>query len=152
MAIERSIWKDKENTAVVDDVRDSIQVIERDSMRINSFVQQNSPVNNEMIRNAAMNDLYSSDIDGQVQMLPTVVREKHGKSEPVISYVSFSYDDTADLEILNKKGRFNITAYDRRVYNAVSTLFTNGRITVSLSEIFSVMTGYKRTNATKKPA
>lgn len=149
MSIERSIWKDKENTAVVDDVRDSIQVIERDSMRINSFVQQNSPVNNEMIRNAAMNDLYSSDIDGQVQMLPTVVREKHGKSEPVISYVSFSYDDTADLEILNKKGRFNITAYDRRVYNAVSTLFTNGRITVSLSEIFSVMTGYKRTNATK---
>ena len=149
MAIERSIWKDKENTAVVDDVRDSIQVIERDSMRIDSFVQQNSPVNNEMIRNAAMNDLYSSDIDGQVQMLPTVVREKHGKSEPVISYVSFSYDDTADLEILNKKGRFNITAYDRRVYNAVSTLFTNGRITVSLSEIFSVMTGYKRTNATK---
>ena len=149
MSIERSIWKDKENTAVVDDVRDSIQVIERDSMRIKSFVQQNSPVNNEMIRNAAMNDLYSSDIDGQVQMLPTVVREKHGKSEPVISYVSFSYDDTADLEILNKKGRFNITAYDRRVYNAVSTLFTNGRITVSLSEIFSVMTGYKRTNATK---
>ena len=149
MSIERSIWKDKENTAVVDDVRDSIQVIERDSMRINSFVQQNSPVNNEMIRNAAMNDLYSSDIDGQVQMLPTVVREKHGKSEPVISYVSFSYDDTADLEILNKKGRFNITAYDRRVYNAVSTLFTNGRITVSLSEIFSVMTGYKRKNATK---
>jgi len=149
MSIERSIWKDKENTAVVDDVRDSIQVIERDSMRIDSFVQQNSPVNNEMIRNAAMNDLYSSDIDGQVQMLPTVVREKHGKSEPVISYVSFSYDDTADLEILNKKGRFNITAYDRRVYNAVSTLFTNGRITVSLSEIFSVMTGYKRTNATK---
>ena len=149
MSIERSIWKDKENTAVVDDVRDSIQVIERDSMRIDSFVQQNSPVNNEMIRNAAMNDLYSSDIDGQVQMLPTVVREKHGKSEPVISYVSFSYDDTADLEILNKKGRFNITAYDRRVYNAVSTLFTNGRVTVSLSEIFSVMTGYKRTNATK---
>ena len=149
MSIERSIWKDKENTAVVDDVRDSIQVIERDSMRIDSFVQQNSPVNNEMIRNAAMNDLYSSDIDGQVQMLPTVVREKHGKSEPVISYVSFSYDDTADLEILNKKGRFNITAYDRRVYNAVSTLFTNGRITVSLSEILSVMTGYKRTNATK---
>ena len=149
MSIERSIWKDKENTAVVDDVRDSIQVIERESMRIESFVQQNSPVNNEMIRNAAMNDLYSSDIDGQVQMLPTVVREKHGKSEPVISYVSFSYDDTADLEILNKKGRFNITAYDRRVYNAVSTLFTNGRITVSLSEIFSVMTGYKRTNATK---
>ena len=149
MATERSIWKDKENTAVVDDVRDSIQVIERESMRIESFVQQNSPVNNEMIRNAAMNDLYSDDIDGQLQMLPTVVRERHGKSEPVISYVSFSYDDTADLEILNKKGRFNITAYDRRVYNAVSTLFTNGRITVSLSEIFSVMTGYKRTNATK---
>ena len=116
---------------------------------MDSFVQQNSPVNNEMIRNATMNDLYSTDIDGQMQMIPTVVREKHGKAEPVVSYVSFSYDDTVDLEILNKKGRFNITAYDRRVYNAVSTLFINGRKTVSLSEIFSVMTGYTRKNPAK---
>lgn len=149
MAIERSIWRDTEKTAVVDESKESSRVIERDNSKIDSFVQQNSPVNNEMIRNATMNDLYTTGIDGQIQMIPTVVREKHGKAEPVISYVSFSYDDTVDLEILNKKGRFNITAYDRRVYNAVSTLFINGRTTVSLSEIYAIMTGYTRTNPTK---
>lgn len=149
MAAERSIWRDKEYTSVVDNVRDGIQVIEREGFRIGSLIQQNSPVNNELIRNPGLNDLYSYDMDGQMQIFPTVVREKNGGAEQVVSYVSFSYDDTADLEILNKKGRFNITAYDRRVYNAVSTLYINGRSTVSLSEIFSVMTGYTRTNPTK---
>ena len=149
MAIEKSFWREQNNTAVVGDSKESTQVIERDGSKIDSFVQQNSPVNNEMIRNATMNDLYTTGIDGQMQMIPTVVREKHGKAEPVISYVSFSYDDTADLEFFNKKGRFNITAYDRRVYNAVSTLFINDRKTVSLSEIYAVMTGYTRTNPTK---
>lgn len=149
MAIKNSIWKDKETTAVVEDVREAVQIIAYDNSRINGFIQQNSPVNNAMIRHAALNDLYADSREGQTPLFPAVVREKCGKNEPVIAYVSFSYDDTADLEILNKKGRFNITAYDRRVYNAVSTLFTNGRGTVSLSEIFSVMTGYARTNPTK---
>ena len=125
------------------------QVIEHFELIVKNFIQQNSPINNEMIRNPDMNDLYSGDIDGKLQMLPAVVREKHGKAEQVISYVSFSYDDTADLEIFNKKGRFNITAYDRRVYNAVSTLFINEKTTVSLLEIFSVMTGYTRKNPSK---
>ena len=102
MAIEKSLWREQNNTAVVGDSKESTQIIERDGSKIDSFVQQNSPVNNEMIRNATMNDLYTTDIDGQMQMIPTVVREKHGKAEPVISYVSFSYDDTVDLEILNK--------------------------------------------------
>ena len=149
MAIKKSIWKDKDTTAVVEDVREAVQVITYDNSRIDGFVQQNSPVNNAMIRHASLNDLYAENRSARLSLFPTVVREKHGKNDPVIAYVSFSYDDTADLEILNKKGRFNITAYDRRVYNAVSTLFTNGRSTVSLSEIFSVMTGYTRTNPTK---
>ncbi len=148
MAVERSRWIDRENTAVVDST-ESTQVIERNGNKIGKFIQQNSPVNNEMIRNATMNDLYTAEIDGQIQMIPTVVREKHGKAKPVVSYVSFSYDDAVDLEFLNKKGRFNITAYDRRVYNAVCTLFINGRKTVSLTEIFSVMTGYTRKNPAK---
>lgn len=147
MSIEKSIWRDKERTAVVADVKEAVQVIEHKSIRIGGFIQQNSPVNNAMIRSTAINDLYTE--NSERQMFPTVVREKHGKNDPVISYVSFSYDDTVDLEILNNKGRFTITAYDRRVYNAVSTLFLNGRETVSLNEIFSVMTGYKRTNPTK---
>ena len=146
MTVEKSIWKDKENTTVVDDSKESARIIERDGKKIDRFIQQNSPVNNEMIRNSEMNDLYSAYISGKLQMLPTIVREKHGKAEQVISYVSFSYDDTVDLEILNKKGRFNITAYDRRVYNAVSTLLINGRTTVSLLEIFNVMTGYAKKN------
>ena len=128
---------------------ESIPITENVGLVVKNFVQQNSPVNNEMIRNSVMNDLYSGNIDGQMKMLPTVVREKHGKSEQVISYVSFCYDDDVDLEILNNKGRFNITAYDRRVYNAVSTLFLNERKTVSMSEIFNVMTGYARTNPTQ---
>ena len=149
MAVERSIWRDIERTSVIDDPKNTVQVIERDKFRIGRLIQQNSPVNNEMIRNAFLNDLYSEDPDGQIQTFPTVVREKQGKAEQVISYVSFSYDDSVDLEILNRKGRFNITAYDRRVYNAVSTLFVNGRETVSLAEIFSVMTGYTRKNPSK---
>ena len=122
------------------------QVIENLKSTVKNSILQNSPVNNEMIRNSNMNDLYPSYVSGKPQSFPTVVREKHGKAEQVISYVSFSYDDTADLEIFNKKGRFNITAYDRRVYNAVSTLFINEKTTVSLLEIFSVMTGYTRKN------
>ena len=129
--------------------REAITITENVGLVVKNFVQQNSPVNNEMIRNSVMNDLYSADINGQMKMLPTVVREKHGKSEQVISYVSFCYDDDVDLEILNNKGRFNITAYDRRVYNAVSTLFLNERQTVSMAEIFGVMTGYARTNPTQ---
>ena len=122
------------------------QVIKNLKSTVKNSILQNSPVNNEMIRNSDMNDLYPAYVSGKSQRLPTVVREKHGKAEQVISYVSFSYDDTVDLEILNKKGKFNITAYDRRVYNAVSTLFINGRKTVSLLEIFNVMTGYAKTN------
>ena len=125
------------------------QVIKNLKSIVKNSILQNSPVNNEMIRNSGMNDLYPAYVSGKPERLPTVVREKHGKAEQVISYVSFSYDDTVDLELLNKKGKFNITAYDRRVYNAVSTLFINGRKTVSLLEIFNIMTGYAKTNPSK---
>ncbi len=150
---EKSIWREsRASGGVLQPNRESAEIIEVDNRRIDSFVQQNSPVNNEMIRNSTMNELWGSDVDGQMRMLPTevVVREKHGKIEPVISYVSFQYEDDVDLEILNKNGRYKITAYDRRVYNAVSTLYLNGRKTVSLSEIYSIMTGYARTNPNAK--
>lgn len=146
---EKSIWRESPDSGVIQSSREGTEIIEVSTSRIDGFVQQNSPVNNEMIRNATMNDLYTTEVDGQLKMFPTVVREKHGKEAPVVSYVSFSYDDTVDLEILNKNGRYKITAYDRRVYNAISTLFINGRTTVSLSEIYSIMTGYARSNPTK---
>ncbi len=119
-----------------------------DQNRISGFVQQNSPVNNELSRNMTMNELYGTEINGQLTLIPTsvVVREKKGKVAPVVSFVSFSYSDDVDLEALNKHGRYKVTAYDRRVYNAVSTLYLNGRKTVSLTEIFTIMTGYSRRN------
>lgn len=147
--IERSIWRDIDSTDVIDSSKGVVQIIERDARRLGGFIQQNSPVNNEMIRNPLLNELYSEADDGQLRTFPALVREKQGKAEQVVSYVSFYYDDSVDLEILNKKGRFNITAYDRRVYNAVSTLFVNGRKTVSLAEIFGVMTGYTKRNPSK---
>ena len=149
--IEKSYWIEGENTDALNEKKETPQIIERDKSRVSNLVQQNSPINNEMIRNTAINELYHADDVDQMQMFSheVIVREKRGKIEPVISYVAFSYDNNVDLEILSKRGRFNITAYDRRVYNAVSTLFINERKTISLSEIYSVMTGYTRKNPTK---
>ena len=150
----KSIWKEVAKSA---DLKQ--QVGEKpDSLgphgdhHIDKFVQQNSPVNNELIRNASMNELYGTSIDGQLQILPTevTVRKKGGKLSPVYSLCSFTYDETVDLEILNKNGRYKITGYDRRVYNALGTLWLNGRKTVSLTEIFAVMNGYARTNPSGK--
>lgn len=149
----KSIWKEQTNSAdIKQQSSEGIEVIEAESGRIDNFVQQNSPVNNELIRNATMNELYGTEIDGQMQIIPTAVtvREKHGKMAPVYSLCSFSYDDSVDYEILNTKGRFKITGYDRRVYNALGTLWLNGRRTVSLTEIFEVMNGYARSNPSSK--
>ncbi len=123
------------------------EIIPADS-RLDSFVQQNSPINNEMIRNSMVNELYAKSIDGQLSMLPAeiTVREGHGKVKEVYSLCAFSYDESVDLELINKNGRYKITAFDRRVYNAIGTLWLNNRFVVSLTEIFEVMNGYVRTN------
>ena len=126
--------------------------IARAEGQVEKFVQQNSSVNNELIRNPNMNELYGQDINGQLTILPTevTVREKSSKVKRVTSMCTFSYEDDADLEILNKNGRFKITAYDRRVYNAVGTLWLNERRTISLTEIYAVMNGYAKTNPSSK--
>ncbi|MCM1579561.1 MAG: hypothetical protein NC078_12265 [Ruminococcus sp.] len=118
------------------------------SSRLKNFFQQNSPVNNAMVRSQVMNELYGTDVDGQLKFLTTevTVRSGRGEQSAVYSLCSFSYDDSADLTILNRNGRYKITAYDRRIYNAISTLYLEGRKTVTLTEIFGVMTGYSRTN------
>lgn len=114
--------------------------------RIDNFVQQNSPVNNELIRNPSINELYGQALNDQPSILPTevTVRKKRGKATQVTSLCSFSYTDEVDLEILNKNGRYKITAYDRRVYNAIGTLWLNGHRTISLTEIYDVMNGYSK--------
>ncbi len=116
--------------------------------KLKSFIQQNSPINNALVRNHVMNELYGTEVDGQLKFLTTevTVRQRQGEQSAVYSLCSFSYDDSADLTILNKNGRYKITAYDRRIYNAISTLYLEGRKTVTLTEIFGVMTGYARTN------
>lgn len=149
----KSIWKEEAHSADPKQQNsERIEVVETSDGRIGKFVQQNSPVNNELIRNTTMNELYGQEINGQLTMLPTevTVREKHGKVKQVTSMCSFSYDDDVDLEILNKNGRFKITGYDRRVYNAVGTLWLNGRRTVSLTEIFAVMNGYAKSNPSSR--
>ncbi len=74
-----------------------------------------------------------------LSMIPTVAES------PIASYILLNYDDN-DIEIKRKE---LITAYDKRVYNAISTLYLNERKTVSLSEIYSIMDGYIKTNPSK---
>jgi len=149
----KSIWKEEQKeTGIKNRNVDNGNFIEVESRHINNFIQQNSPVNNELIRNASINELYNTDANGQLQIIPTsvLVKSKTKKTPPVYSLCSFSYDDTVDLEILNKNGRYKITGYDRRVYNAVGTLWLNERKIISLTEIFDIMNGYSKTNPSSK--
>lgn len=149
----KSIWKEEQKeTGFKSQNTGNGEVIEVDTGHIDNFVQQNSPVNNELIRNTTMNELYGTEVDGQLRIMPTsvLVKGKTKKADPVYSLCSFSYDDTVDLEILNKNGRYKITGYDRRVYNAIGTLWLNGRKTVSLTEIFDIMNGYAKANPSSK--
>lgn len=147
--IEHSIWseKTKESDLKLQNA-ENVELLVAVTNKIDNLVQQNSPINNELVRNSHMNELYNIDDDGQLNFLPTavVVREKHGQTAPVYSLCYFSYDDSVDLEMLNKNGRYNITSFDRRVYNAVCTLYINNQTTISLTEIFSVMNGYAKSN------
>lgn len=151
--IERSIWREQKDSATPKQQNaENAEIVEVDTGKIDTFVQQNSPVNNELIRNTTMNELYGTEVDGQLRIMPTsvLVRGQTKKTEPVYSLCSFSYDETVDLEILNKKNKWKISGYDRRVYNAVGTLWLNGRKTVSLTEIFDIMNGYAKANPSSK--
>lgn len=121
------------------------------SNKIENFIQQNSPVNNNLIRNESLNDLLHTDIDGNISVTPTEVisRAKQGKTTQVITKCSCSYVEDLDPTLFQLKGANKITAYDLRVYNTVCTLYYNGKTTVSLNTIFSVMTGYKNNNPNK---
>lgn len=149
----KSIWKEESCSADPKQQKsERIEEVKNSKGKIKTFSQQNSPVNNELIRNPAMNDLYSQETNGQSAIHPmeVTVREKHGHKAPVITMCSFSYEDDVDLEILNPNGRFTITGYDRRVYNAIGTLWLNGNKTVSLTEIFVIMNGYTKSNPSSK--
>ena len=143
------LWKE---SAASRDIRtdhpEASEIIVTNDTRLENFIMQNSPVNNEIARNTYLNDLLTTDVDGQLKIVPTSVvsRNEHGKTSQVITMCAFSYGEDTDADILEIKGANKITPYDRRVYNALSTLYMNGRTTISLTEIYAVMTGYKRTN------
>lgn len=152
MAEKNFLWREQSPTADIRKENSEVtEVITSSDRRIDSFIQQNSPVNNALIRDSVMNDMIHTDIDGQLSIIPSEVttREAHGKTTQVVTMCSFSYGEDVDQGIFEIRGANKITAYDRRVYNAISTLYYNGRKTISLNEIYAVMTGYKRTNPTK---
>lgn len=145
-----SIWKDNEPAGGLRPIAtEPTTELILDSGQIKKFVQQNSPVNNALARNyQGLNDLYEGDA-GQLSLIPTevTVRESKGTLPPVHTLCTFFYDaDDVDLALVNSRGRYQISGYDRRVLNAVSTLWQNRRRTVSITEIYRLMNGYRRGN------
>jgi hypothetical protein len=149
--VDDILWKEQETTEIKKEEKGKAEFAETYGKKLDTFIQQNSPVNNELIRNDDMNDILHTDIDGQLSIIPTEVISRTGKNKTkqVVTMCSFSYGEDVDEGIFEIRGANKITAYDRRVYNAVSTLYYHGRRTVTLNEIYSVMTGYERNNPAK---
>ena len=149
----QSIWKEETGTASLQQpIRDNTDLDDRKRRRIDTFVQQNSPINNELIRNTALNDLYGTYVDGQIKFYPSSVkvREQSGKRKSVYTLCSLSYSDSVNMDKINKTGRYKITAYDRRIYNAVGSLWLSGQSLMTPTEIFQVMYGYSKKNPTSQ--
>ncbi len=82
---------------------------------------------------------------------PTVVGKKGDMEEKVMSYIALPWNDTDDAITLVAQNECpDITPYDKRVFNAVCTLFASGKKTMSLAEIFAVITGYTRLHSSKR--
>lgn len=161
MAEKGFTWKQKVDSADVKQLNtEKPAEIEAIASHISEFIQQNSSVNNGLIRNTVYNELYGMEVDGQMRFMQSIapqevkVRGRKGKSDEVYSLCSFSFDDVDEAfeargVKINERGWSKITAYDRRVYNAVGTLWVNGRTSFSCTEIYSIMTGYSRNNPNK---
>ena len=116
--------------------------------KVKNFIMQNSSINHELSRNNELNNLFYSDCD-DAEM--TAVLNKTAKnSNSSITVCSFKYEISVNQDNCNdiyiNAGK--ITAYDRRVYNAICTLYSHGKIQMSLYEIYSIVTGYGK----KKPS
>lgn len=121
---------------------------EKTSGRIENFLQQNSPINNELIRNEEMNDILHTNTDGHESIIPTevITRTRSKKASQVITICSFAYGNDVNQSIFSLKSANTISAYDLRIYNAICTLYLYGINPISLNEIYAVMTGYKKNN------
>lgn len=151
--MENSTWKEKAGSAGPEPQDSgSADAVETRDGHIGMFVQQNSPVNNELARNPSLNDLSgqnSTDRRYPILLTGVKVREKKGRMPAVVSMCSFSYNDSVKFDDYGAMG-IEITGYDRRVYNAVGTLWMNRHKEVSPTEIFSVMNGYVKANPSSR--
>ena len=116
--------------------------------KVKNFIIQNSTINHELSRNSELNNLFYSDYDDTE--MTAIFNKATRKPNSSITVCSFKYtaninqNDCNDIYMNADK----ITAYDRRVYNAICTLYSHGRTQMSLYEIYSVVTGYGK----KKPS
>lgn len=135
---------------------------------LDKFIMQNSAIDNSLTKiditdadNAqimeigagAMSDLMSQAIDNQVSLVPVKTKGKVGrKKTSVVSYVSLSYDssDESDIRMSLGSSRNRFTPYDKRIMNAVFTLYLAGKRIMSLTEIFCVANGYSNKQPSKR--
>lgn len=117
--------------------------------KLEDFIMQNSVVNNEILRNHQANDLLKIGADGMIHDEKTEIATYARKNSSLVStFYSFLYGDNIDESIYDAKWVEKITAYDKRVYNAVCTLYIKGKTTFSINELYSVLTGYAKSNPT----
>lgn len=123
----------------------------------NSLSMQNSAINNMLARDDELKNIYDgygATIGGptiykQKPPMEIVVRRERGKIKEVTALCYFTFGDTVNFDLLHPTGKFKITGFDRRVYNAVGTMWNIGQQTFSLSELFGVMNGYKKAHPTE---
>lgn len=136
-----------------------------DGEELDNFYIQNSPVDNQLTKiggevspktivsgEGAMDDLneiVNTTIDGQTAIVPVKSRNQNGKHAPIYTLVSFSYDESEELAI-NARSKNKLTAFDKRVLNAIGTLWLSDKNIFSLNEIYCVANAYTNKNPTGK--
>lgn len=115
---------------------------------IKELKMQNSPVNNELARNKALSDNLEPREDKEYTCVRAGKgRDDHGETNMIYTITNFEYDtdrehkDTKDINVVQLKNHTRITSTDRRILDAVSTLWIRGHIYFSPSELYKVMYG-----------
>lgn len=130
---------------------------------LNRFVIQGSPVDNELTKfdlndqgnhvetgMSVMDELLNERIDGQISMVAVKSRDKTAKKPAIYTLVNFSYDEDVELQILNQRSSNKLTAYDKRILNAIGTLFLSDKHVFSLTEVYCVANAYTNKRPAKK--
>lgn len=108
---------------------------------------QNSPVNNELARNKALSDNLDPNSDeSYICVRSGKNRDEHGDTSLVYTITNFVYDtvrneDTKNINVVQLKNHTRITSTDRRILDAVSTLWMRGHIYFTPSELYRLMYG-----------